>query len=73
MDTSNVDDDLVRSIAAPADDPNAPEVFYRVIVETGKRVTVNELLRRMKRPLLLLWGEKVRLCVRCAALWWPRA
>lgn len=27
----NLDDDLVRSISLPAQDPNAAEVFYRVI------------------------------------------
>lgn len=56
----NLDDDLVRSIELPAQDPNAAEVFTRVVNTTAfeKRVTLNALFERMKSPMLLLWGEK---------------
>lgn len=53
----NVDASLVRSIADPAQDPNAPEVFFRVITKTSSRTTMNQLLRKLDRPLLLLWGQ----------------
>lgn len=61
-----IDDDLVRSIAIPAEDPNAPEVFYRVI--TAKGQSVNKLLDRIKTAtsppdVFLLWGEKDPWCV----------
>ena len=35
IDTRNVDQDLVESIIHPARNPNAPEVFYRVITKNG--------------------------------------
>eukprot|EP00611_Tribonema_gayanum_P024804 TRINITY_DN5544_c0_g1_i1.p1 TRINITY_DN5544_c0_g1~~TRINITY_DN5544_c0_g1_i1.p1 ORF type:complete len:360 (+),score=115.52 TRINITY_DN5544_c0_g1_i1:148-1227(+) len=56
----NVDDELVESIRFPALDPNAPEVFYRVITKNGSgpSKTVNTLLAELKTPLMLLWGEK---------------
>ncbi len=31
MSDRNIDEELVRSIALPAQDPNAAEVFYRII------------------------------------------
>ena len=61
---TNIDDDLVRSIAAPADDPHAADVFYRII--TGRGVPMNWLLDRLaptKMPLLLLWGAGDPWCV----------
>jgi len=36
----NLDDDLVRSISLPAQDPNAAEVFYRVITGAIGKVGV---------------------------------
>ncbi|CAM9763155.1 unnamed protein product, partial [Ectocarpus fasciculatus] len=57
-DPRNVDDELVESIRVPSLDPNAPEVFQRVISRTGgPGLTVDELLEGFKSPLLLLWGE----------------
>lgn len=58
IDPTNVDDTLVQSICRAADDPNAAEVFYRVI--TGSGNSINSLLARLdnKMPLLLLWGVK---------------
>lgn len=49
----------MRSIALPARDPQAAEVFYRII--TGKGTPMNQLLDRMDgMPMLLLWGSRVR-------------
>jgi hypothetical protein len=56
----HIDDDLVRSIALPAQDPNAAEVFYRIITAQGE--AMNLLLDRLRpanMPVYLLWGEKV--------------
>lgn len=56
-DKTNVDDDLVRSIEAPAEDPVASEVYYRLIQSTlSKAVTIDSLLDMIDVPLLLLWG-----------------
>lgn len=52
-DQKNVDSQLVASIVAPAQHPNAAEVFYRVI--TGRGQSLNSLLDRMQAPLFLLW------------------
>ncbi|PRW33916.1 chloroplastic isoform X2 [Chlorella sorokiniana] len=58
----NLDDDLVRSISLPAQDPNAAEVFYRVITARGE--AMNRLLAKLDGlPLYLLWGEKDPWCV----------
>ena len=48
------------SIQYPAQNPNAPEVFYRVIAKNGNGppVFMDDLLKTLKVPLLLLWGEK---------------
>ena len=48
------------SIQYPAQNPNAPEVFYRVIAKNGNGppVFMDDLLKTLKLPLLLLWGEK---------------
>lgn len=55
-----VDRELVDSIQYPAQDPNAAEVFYRVIKKNGNGppTYVDDLLAHLKMPLLLLWGEK---------------
>ena len=60
----NLDDDLVQSILLPAQDPNAAEVFCRVI--TAKGTPVNVLLDRLvpeKMPVFLLWGTRDPWCV----------
>eukprot|EP00884_Botryococcus_braunii_P018020 jgi/Botrbrau1/4901/Bobra.118_1s0015.1 len=54
-DDQNIDNDLVASIVAPAQHPNAAEVFYRII--TGSGQSLNSLLERLDTPLFLLWGE----------------
>ncbi|GAB4823102.1 hypothetical protein N2152v2_010148 [Parachlorella kessleri] len=54
---ASLDEDLVQSIAIPAQDPNAAEVFYRIITGSGK--PMNRLLDKLDgMPLLLLWGSK---------------
>lgn len=55
------DDDLVASIEYPARDPNAPEVFFRIVTRGRGKVEpanyVDALLEKLERPLLLCWGE----------------
>jgi pimeloyl-ACP methyl ester carboxylesterase len=55
-----VDAELVESIRIPSLDPNAAEVFYRVISSNGSgpSVFVDDLLEKMQCPLLLCWGEQ---------------
>lgn len=59
VNSENVDDELVESIRFPSLDPNAAEVFYRVITKNGSgpSVFVDDLLENMECPLLLCWGE----------------
>ena len=57
---ANVDRELVESIRVPSLDPNAAEVFYRVITKNGSgpSVYVDDLLAKLDdKPLLLAWGE----------------
>lgn len=60
VNADSVDQELVRSIQVPSFDPNAPEVFYRVITKTasGRGVTVDDCLEALECPLLLCWGEQ---------------
>ena len=62
----NVDDDLVTSILAPAQDPNASEVFYRIVSRNGgqaagkgkKQRSVDDLVERLVAkgiPLSFIW------------------
>jgi len=61
-DDTNIDEDLVSSILLPAQDPNAAEVFYRVITAAG--TPVNHLLDSLnKMPVFLLWGSEDPWCV----------
>lgn len=57
-----VDGELVQSIQYPSIDPNAAEVFYRVITKNGNggSVFIDDLLLdgALECPLLLCWGEK---------------
>lgn len=56
-----VDSELVESIQYPSFDPNAAEVFYRVITKNGggPGVCIDDLLQQMNGcPLLLCWGEE---------------
>ena len=62
------------SIQYPAQNPNAPEVFYRVIAKNGNGppVFMDDLLQTLKVPLLLLWGDKdpwIRPRVRTIITW----
>ena len=58
---ANVDAELVESIRVPSLDPNAAEVFYRVITKNGSgpvAVYIDDLLAKLDdKPLLLAWGE----------------
>jgi hypothetical protein len=47
IDDRNIDEDLVESIAQPANDKNAAEVFFRII--TGKGTPVNFLLEQLDK------------------------
>lgn len=55
-----VDLELVESIQFPAQHPNAPEVFYRVISKNGNGPPkfIDDLLGSLTVPLLLLWGNQ---------------
>ncbi|XP_074295202.1 pheophytinase, chloroplastic [Silene latifolia] len=60
INNSNVDEYLVDSITQPASDPNAGEVYYRLMsrfMTNQSKYTLNSLLSKMSCPLLLLWGD----------------
>lgn len=59
VNAKNVDPELVESIRFPSLDPNAAEVFYRVITKagSGSQVYVDDLLEKVEVPILLCWGE----------------
>jgi pimeloyl-ACP methyl ester carboxylesterase len=60
INSDSVDEELVESIRFPSLDPNAAEVFYRVITKNGRgppSVYVDDLLEKLECPLLLCWGE----------------
>lgn len=60
INTSNVDDYLVESISKPAMDPNAGEVYYRLMTRfmmNQSKYTLDNVLSKMTCPLLLLWGD----------------
>ena len=69
-DPANIDDELVQSIALPANDTNAAAIFYRVIVGWGE--PVNNLLGRLKVGwlgwLILWWTDGVVFVQHWAAL-----
>ncbi|KAL5207994.1 hypothetical protein ABZP36_032429 [Zizania latifolia] len=59
-DATNVDDYLIGSITAPAADPNAGKVYYRLMsrfMENQSQYTLDRLLSKLSCPLLLLWGD----------------
>ncbi|CAN8328066.1 unnamed protein product [Cochlearia groenlandica] len=60
INTTNVDDYLVESISKPATDPNAGEVYYRLMtrfITNQSRYTLDSVLSKMTCPLLLVWGD----------------
>lgn len=60
INTSNVDDYLVESITKPASDPNAGEVYYRLMtrfMSNQTKYTLDSLLSKLSCPLLLVWGD----------------
>jgi pimeloyl-ACP methyl ester carboxylesterase len=60
VNADNVDRELVDSIQYAAFDPNAAEVFYRVITKNGSAppIFIDDVLAKLDCPLLLCWGEK---------------
>ncbi|XP_059457189.1 pheophytinase, chloroplastic [Corylus avellana] len=60
VNASNVDDYLVESITRPAADPNAGEVYYRLMTRfmfNQSKYTLDSVLSELSCPLLLLWGD----------------
>ncbi|XAR57911.1 hypothetical protein NMG60_11026214 [Bertholletia excelsa] len=60
INTSNVDSYLVESITLPAGDPNAGEVYYRLMTRfmlNQTKYTLDSVLSKLSCPLLLLWGD----------------
>jgi len=71
INATNVNQKLVESIRYPSDDPNAPEVFYRVITKNSPAAAaaatsgnaqkyIDDIVEKLKEaslPLLLCWGE----------------
>ena len=60
IDSDRVDSKLVESIRFPSLDPNAAEVFYRVITKNANgppKVFNDDLLEKVDCPLLLCLGE----------------
>ncbi|KMT09433.1 hypothetical protein BVRB_6g129050 [Beta vulgaris subsp. vulgaris] len=60
INSSNVDDYLVKSITHPASDPKAGEVYYRLMsrfMSNQRKYTLDSLLSKLSCPLLLLWGD----------------
>ncbi|KAJ1420761.1 Alpha/Beta hydrolase fold [Sesbania bispinosa] len=60
INSSNVDDYLVESITRPAEDPNAGEVYYRLMTRfmmNQSKYTLDAVLSELSCPLLLLWGD----------------
>ncbi|KAL3525366.1 hypothetical protein ACH5RR_013738 [Cinchona calisaya] len=60
INASNVDDYLIDSITRPAADPNAGEVYYRLMtrfMSNQRKYTLDNVLSQLSCPLLLLWGD----------------
>ncbi|KAM7250796.1 hypothetical protein ACFE04_022679 [Oxalis oulophora] len=60
VNNSNVDDYLVESITMPAADPNAGEVYYRLMTRfmtNQSKYTLDSVLSKLSIPLLLVWGD----------------
>ncbi|KAG6397364.1 hypothetical protein SASPL_143531 [Salvia splendens] len=60
VNSANVDDYLINSITKPADDPNAGEVYYRLMtrfMSNQRKYTLDSVLSQLSCPLLLVWGD----------------
>ncbi|MFQ3614562.1 MAG: alpha/beta fold hydrolase, partial [Cyanobacteriota bacterium] len=57
-DPAAVTDQLVEDIHRPSMDPGAADVFVALMRGGQKGRYVDELLRSLVRPLLLIWGER---------------
>ncbi|GAB4214939.1 MAG: alpha/beta fold hydrolase [Synechococcales cyanobacterium] len=53
-----ITDELVEMIRRPSEDPGAAQVFISLMREQQQGRPVDELLQRLVRPLLLIWGER---------------
>mmetsp|Transcript_16305 Transcript_16305/g.53112 ORF Transcript_16305/g.53112 Transcript_16305/m.53112 type:complete len:354 (-) Transcript_16305:289-1350(-) len=60
VDSSNVDEDLVESIAMPARGPRAADVYPLVITRPGgKGRPIDDLVQHLQdQPVLLVWGTE---------------
>lgn len=58
FDPEGITDQLVEDIYRPSCDPGAAEVFAALLRGGQRGRSVDELLRSLVRPLLLIWGEK---------------
>jgi len=57
VDKTAVDDELVRSILDPAEDPNALNAFVKIL--TGDPgTTPDKFMDQIKQPILLVWGNE---------------
>ncbi|KAL8473877.1 hypothetical protein ACS0TY_030655 [Phlomoides rotata] len=60
VNSANVDKYLIDSITRPADDPNAGEVYYRLMtgfMSNQRKYTLDSVLSQLSCPLLLVWGD----------------
>jgi pimeloyl-ACP methyl ester carboxylesterase len=57
-DHSAITPQLIEDIHRPSCDPGAADVFAALMRAGQRGRTVDELLRSLVRPLLLIWGEK---------------
>ena len=57
VDKSAVDDELVKSILDPAEDPNALNAFVKIL--TGDPgTTPDTFMDKITQPMLLVWGDE---------------
>ncbi|GFQ07540.1 pheophytinase chloroplastic [Phtheirospermum japonicum] len=60
INAANIDDYLINSITRPAEDPNAGEVYYRLMsrfMSNQRKYTLDSMLSQLSCPLLLVWGN----------------
>lgn len=57
FDHTAITDQLVEDIHRPSCDPGAADVFAALLRGNSKGRPIDELLRSLVRPLLLIWGE----------------
>lgn len=57
VDKNAVDDDLVKSILSPAEDPNALNAFVKIL-SGDPGTTPDKFMDQIKQPMLLVWGDE---------------